>query len=261
MPEIPVVEGFRRYIERTSLHQTIAHVDVRDTYILKGISADELRKGLVGRRFESTLRHGKYLFLRMDNGCQIFIHFGMTGEPVYLKDLADDPRFDRLLISFTNGSHLAYVDQRKLGGIGLTDNPEAFLSGKGIGPDAMSLDWDGFMKAFKGRRGMIKPALLNQAIVAGIGNMYADEILYQARIHPKTPIEKLSEDALGRLFASMREVLKKGIEHTVEGRPFPESFLLSHRSKGADCPCGGKVESLKVGQRTAYYCPACQPLS
>jgi len=257
MPELPDVEGFRQYIERTSLDQTIEQVEVRDTYVLKGISPKGVARALTGRRFESTRRHGKYLFLRMDNGRHFYIHFGMTGQPVYFKDMADDPRFDRLLITFTNGSHLAYDDQRKLGRIGLTDDPDDFLSEKRIGPDALSLDYEGFTQAFKGHRGAIKPALLNQGIVAGMGNLYADEILYQARIHPLTPIEKLD---LRRLFKCMKKVLEAGIEHTVEGKPFPDSYLLSQRGKGKDCPCGGKVESLKIGQRTTYFCPRCQSL-
>jgi len=255
MPELPDVEGFRQYIERTSLRHIIGQVDVRDDYILKGISADELRKGLIGRRFESTRRHGKYLFIRLDNWRHFFIHFGMTGEPKYFGDMSLDPRFDRLLITFANGHHLAYVDQRKLGRIGLTDDPDDFLREKRIGPDALSLDRKGFIKAFTGRRGAIKPALMGQQIVAGIGNLYADEILYQARIHPLTPIEKLD---LKRLFKATREVLETGIRHTTEGKPFPDSYLWSHRSKGEDCPCGGKVESFKVGQRTTYFCPKCQ---
>lgn len=260
MPELPDVEGFRRYIERTSLHQAIKEIDVRDTYILKGISPDELIRALTGRRFESTRRHGKYLFLRLDNGRHLYVHFGMTGQPAYFKDMADDPCFDRLLITFTNGHHLAYDDQRKLGRIGLTDDPYAFLREKRIGPDALSLDYEGFVQAFKGHRGAIKPALLNQGIIAGIGNIYADEILFQARIHPLTPIERLNEKTLERLFRCMREVLETGIEHTVEGRSFPDSYLIPHRGRGEDCPCGGKVESIKISQRTAYFCPACQSL-
>lgn len=130
MPELPDVEGFRRYIERTSLRQIIGQVDIRDDYILKGISPDDLRKGLIGRRFESTRRHGKYLFIRLDDSRHLYMHFGMTGQPKYFEDMADDPRFDRLLITFENGYHLAYVDQRKLGRIGLVSDPDDFLREK-----------------------------------------------------------------------------------------------------------------------------------
>lgn len=98
---------------------------------------------------------------------------------------------------------------------------------------------------------------MGQQIVAGIGNLYADEILYQARIHPLTPIEKLD---LKRLFKATKEVLERGIEHTIEGKPFPDSYLWSHRGKGDDCPCGGKVEYMKIGGRTTYFCPKCQSL-
>jgi len=259
MPELPDVEGFRAYIERTSLHKTIEKVDVRSPEILRGVSANKLVRMLKGRRLESTRRHGKYLFVQLDGGWWLLYHFGMTGQPRYFKDMSDDPRYDRVLISFTNGFHLAYDCQRKLGAVGVTESVDEFIRERKLGPDALDVDFAAFTEALHGRRGMIKSALMNQHILAGIGNIYSDEILFQARIHPITRVKYLSEKRLRELFDSMRRVLTAGIDHTVRSKALPDSYLLSHRGEGEMCPgCGCKVEKLRISGRTAYYCPECQ---
>ena len=259
MPELPDVEGFRCYIESTSLHKTVEKVDVRSPEILKGASADALVRGLKGARLESTRRHGKYLFVRLDNGCWLLYHFGMTGRPKHFKDMSEDPRHDRLLISFTNRFHLAFDCQRKLGMVGLIENVDDFIRKKKLGPDALDIDFVTFKKALQWRRGSIKSALMNQKIIAGIGNVYADEILFQAQIHPRTRPELLSKKRLRKLFDSMGKVLAIGIDHTVHSKEFPGSYLLSHRGEGETCPrCVSKIVRLKIAGRSAYYCPECQ---
>lgn len=259
MPELPDVEGFRTYIESTSLHQTIEEVDVRSPEILEGISAPGLIRTLEGRRFESTRRHGKHLFIRLDAGGWLFYHFGMTGQPRHFKDMGEDPRYDRMLISFTNGFHLAYDCQRKLGSVGVTGSVDDFLREKKRGPDALGTDFPTFRESLQGRRGAIKSALMNQRILAGIGNVYSDEILFQAQIHPKKPVNSLDGREFSGLFQSMGSVLRAGIDHTVRSRSLPDSFLLTHRGEGEGCPrCGGRVAKLKISGRTAYYCPKCQ---
>ena len=259
MPELPDVEGFRAYVERTSLCQTIERVDVRSPEILDGVSARRLVHTLEGCRLTRTRRYGKYLFVQLESGKWLVYHFGMTGRPVYFKDARDDPPHDRLLISFANGFHLAFDCQRKLGSVSLADSVGGFLRAKKRGPDALELDFRAFRALLSGRRGAVKSALMNQRIVAGIGNVYADEILFQARVHPTTSVNRLREECLRELFDSMNEALTAGIEHAVRSKPFPDSYLLHHRGEGEKCPrCGGKVERLTVSGRTAYYCSKCQ---
>jgi formamidopyrimidine-DNA glycosylase len=261
MPELPDVETFRRYLDATSLHQEIEKVEVRSRQILEGVSAQELKDGLEGRTFESTRRHGKYLFVELDDANWLVLHFGMTGHLKYFKDMEKDPPYDRLLITFANGYHLAYDAQRKLGEVALTEDVEEFIEEKGWGPDALksSFDLAAFKEALAGRRGMAKSTLMNQHIVAGIGNVYSDEILFQMGIHPRTKVNQLDGETLEELFHTMKEVLQKAIDRQADADQFPDDYITPHRYDDGECPrCGGEIERVKVSGRSAYYCPDCQ---
>src|SRR6478735_4650893 len=119
MPELPEVQNFKRYLDATSLHQRIANVDVRSAYLLKGVSARELERRLKRRRFESSRRHGKHLFVRTDGDRWLRLHFGMTGSLQYFKNDEEAPRHARVLFVFANNHRLAFDDQRQFGQIGL----------------------------------------------------------------------------------------------------------------------------------------------
>src|SRR5215211_4100329 len=140
MPELPDVEVFRQYINSTSLHQKIESVEVKDETILGGVSARELESTLKGRTFESTRRHGKNLFVGLDGSGWLLIHFGMTGDLEYFEDRDQDPAHDRFLISFDNGYHLAFDDQRMFGKVDLIEDLEEFVRRKKLGPDLLELD-------------------------------------------------------------------------------------------------------------------------
>ena len=260
MPELPDLEVARRYVNATSLHQKIRSVEVREQRILGDASARELGNALEGRSFDSTRRHGKNLFLGLDDGGWMLLHFGMTGRLLYFEDLAKDPPHDRFLISFENGYHLALDDARMFGRVDLVENPEAFIRNKKLGPDPLALDVASFRERFEGRRGGIKAALMNQQVVAGIGNIYSDEILFQVRLHPRTDVRRLDGANLEELHGQTLRVLDKAIERGANPNELPEPFLLSHRSEGEECPRGnGEIHKTTAAGRTAYYCPACQP--
>ncbi len=262
MPELPDVAVFKQYIDATSLHQTIADVTVRAKRIVKGTAVDTLKDGLTGNQFESTERWGKYLFIALSEGGCLVMHFGMTGRPVYFKDMAKEPEYDYLLIAFENGYHLAYDIPRKLGAVRLIDDVDAFVAGKGLGPDALSLDVEGFKKRLDDRRGMIKSALMDQTVIAGLGNVYTDEILFQAGIWPRTKLADLDDGELRAIYHAMCDVLNTAIDCHAEPDQFPADWLIPHREQGAECPrCGGKIEQIDVSGRTGYYCPSCQPES
>jgi hypothetical protein len=133
-------------------------------------------------------RHGKQLFVSIAGGDWLSMHFGMTGGLRYFKGMAKDTPYERLLVSFSNGYLLAYDCQRKFGKIGLVRDPEAYLNDHDLGPDALDDDFDfkAFRQALRGRRATVKSALMNQQCIAGIGNVYSDEILFQAKIRPDT---------------------------------------------------------------------------
>ncbi|MFQ5773603.1 MAG: DNA-formamidopyrimidine glycosylase [Kiloniellaceae bacterium] len=266
MPELPDVESFRRYLDATSLHRRIAHVHVADARILHGISARGLHRRLTGRRMEATRRHGKHLLARLDDATWLTLHFGMTGRLKAFEDMADDPRYDRVRFDFEDGNHLAYENRRMLGRVGMADNVEAFIKAEGLGPDALDPAFDeaAFAAAVGKRRGLAKAALMDQTLLAGVGNIYADEILFQAGLHPKAKLQDLDAARLARLYRTMRAVLQTAIDRGAGSEELverlPPSYLLPHREKGAKCPrCGGAIQVLKISGRSACFCPRCQP--
>jgi formamidopyrimidine-DNA glycosylase len=260
MPELPDVEVFRSYFESTSLKQDVEQVDVLDQRILEDISAKNLHEALAGYRFISTTRHGKYMFAKTEGNTWLVLHFGMTGYLHYLTEEDDPPRHTRVLFTFDGENKLAFVDQRILGLVGLTEDPEAFARDRDLGPDALQIKIDEFKELLSGRRGTIKAALTNQAIIAGIGNIYADEILFQSKIHPKTQLSSLSDDDLETLYDQIQTVCQAAIDAEVDVDQMPDWFLLRHREAGERCPrCGAEIETVKVSSRTTYFCPKCQP--
>lgn len=261
MPELPDVETFKRYFNATSLHQRIARVTVCAPDILEGVSVRKLKRRLKGREFESTKRHGKYLFVRLDQGSWLVMHFGMTGFLKYFKDTDKKPCHTRLLLGFANRYNLAYDCQRKLGMVSLADSEADFIERKELGPDPMhsAFDFFAFEETVASTKGMIKSVLMNQQVLAGIGNVYSDEILFQAGVHPRRSVGRLDEKTLKKLFRKMQEVLRTTIDRRAQPERFPRSYLTPHRRKDGRCPkCHGELDRLKVSGRTAYYCPRCQ---
>jgi formamidopyrimidine-DNA glycosylase len=259
MPELPDVETFRRYFDATSLHQQIADVDVLSADLLKGISGRELVRKLKGRRFESTRRHGKHLFVRADGDFWLRLHFGMTGSLRYFKHEEQAPTHVRVLFVFSNNYRLAFDDQRKFGQVGLLEDVDEFLRKRALGPDALDIDLAEFKEKLTKHRGAVKSILMNQRLIAGIGNIYADEILFHACIHPATQIARLSDKDRKHLFRAMRQVLEKAVHYQADADRMPKTWLLSHRGKGGKCPrCGRGLKSSKIGGRTAWFCSHCQ---
>jgi formamidopyrimidine-DNA glycosylase len=262
LPELPDVEVFRRYLNSTALHKTIEGVAVKDAGVLRSISGTKLKKQLKGRSLESTKRRGKHMLARLDDGHWLTFHFGMTGYLEYFKTSSGDREYDRVVVDFTNGYHLAFVNRRKLGRMGIVEDADRFFAARSLGPDALGLNIGDFEEVMKGRRGSIKPALMDQSLIAGLGNIYSDEVLYQAGVDPRTPVRKLKQEAIRRLFKRMKHVLSISIERKANPDDMPRTWLLLHREKGAPCPrCRGEVEKIRLSGRSTYLCPACQSRS
>jgi formamidopyrimidine-DNA glycosylase len=259
MPELPEVETFKRYLDSTSLHQRITCVDVRSAYVLKGVSARELARRLKGRRFESSCRHGKHLLVHADGDLWLRLHFGMTGCLSYFKDQERTPRHTRVLFVFANAHRLAFEDQRKFGEVGLVEDLDEYLRKRGLGPDALDISLSQFREIFTKHHGAVKSILLNQKLIAGIGNIYADEILFHARLHPATEASALKDRAIPKLFRATRYILERAITAKADMDHMPRSWLLPHRGKGGKCPrCGRALKSATIGGRTAWFCAHCQ---
>jgi formamidopyrimidine-DNA glycosylase len=259
VPELPEVAIFKQYLDATSLHQVIAAVQVHSPRVVEEMQPQELVAQLEGRTFESTWRRGKHLFVALDDGNWLAWHFGMTGQLKYYKLADKEPDYVQMQFDFVTGYHLAYVMPRKLGQIALVEDPDDIIERKNLGPDALRMSYTDWNEALSGRRGMVKSTLMNQQILAGIGNIYSDEILYQARLHPRIKINTLGAKTTEQLYKVMQEVLAKAIECRADPGRYPDSYLTPRRQEGAACPhCNGKVQRIKVSGRSGYFCPQCQ---
>jgi formamidopyrimidine-DNA glycosylase len=265
MPELPEVETFKRLLDATCLGRTVAQVAVGDARILGGMSAPELAGRLKGARIDSSRRHGKHLLVGLGRKGCLALHFGMNGGLQHFTNPEEDPPYDRVRLDFADGHHLAYTNPRLLGRVELAADADAFVTAQGLGPDALDPRFDlaDFKRALGGRKRDVKSVLMDQTVMAGIGNIYSDEILFQARIHPRTGTDQLDAEALNHLFREMRRVLETAIDCGAGAEESPErlpaGFLLRQRRKGGRCPrCGQEIATVKFGGRTSYYCPACQ---
>ncbi len=261
MPELPEVERFKRYLDATALHQEVESVELRDAKRIVSVSARKLRDQVQGKSFVSTARHGKYLLVHLESPPLLVLHFGMTGSLDYSREDDERPEHTRVVFHFAQGHKLAYVCPRKLGRITLTDDRQTFLAKRRLGPDALDrrLMFRVFSDRLSGRRGAIKSAIMNQAILAGVGNLYADEILFQARIAPGRRVDNLDEESVRTVHRTMRRVLRTSIRHNAEFSQLPRSYLLRRREPDGRCPrCGSQLKQVRISGRGTHFCPNCQ---
>lgn len=259
MPELPDVEIYKRYLESTSLHQEIQRTVVRDERLLKGTSPETLQKRAKGKSLNATRRHGKYLFVSLDpSSAWVVFHFGMTGDLKYTQGHSDED-YARVIFEFTNGHRLLFRDSRRLGAVIPVDDPESFIAQKKLGPDALAIEKADFDQMLSKSRGALKPLFMDQSAIAGIGNLYTDEILFQSHLHPGIRADKLEAEERTRLYENMKSVLRTAIEKNADPKQFPESYLIPRRRTKLSCPrCGTKIERLPFEGRSAYFCPQCQ---
>jgi formamidopyrimidine-DNA glycosylase len=162
---------------------------------------------------------------------------------------AEEERFARVVFDFDDGTLLAFDDMRLFGVVDLVRDPDEFIRERGLGPDPMTIGLREFRARIAGRHGAIKPLLLSQELIAGVGNLYADETLYRSGIHPRRGADRLSDDEIKSMFGNLRRVLGEAID----GRR--KIFLIDHREEGERCGrCGGTIRRAIVGGRTTYFC-------
>lgn len=266
MPELPEVEIFKRHLDATCRGRTIGGVSIRDRRIIGTSSPARLAARLKGARLRASRRHGKYLLVDLGKAGWLVMHFGMNGSLRHFRREDEDPAYDRLRLDFGGDHHLAYVNPRLLGRVALVPDAEAFIAEEKLGPDILDarLSPAAFARAVTARKRDVKSVLMDQKVVAGIGNIYSDEILFQAGLHPRTRADRLAPKDLKRLFSKAKSVLRTAVRHGAGSERMldrlPPGFLIPERKKGGRCPrCGGAVATLKFSGRTSYYCPHCQP--
>lgn len=246
MPELPEAERARLALEG-ALGREIVAVDDGDTYVSRPHQPGEIAAALVGEKFSAARRRGKFIWLDTEDGPTLGLHLGMTGRIVI--DPQDALPSDRFSVRFADGGGFALRDRRRLGRAVL--NPDHSR----VGPDAAIVGRREFRERIGRGNAPIKARLLDQSAISGVGNLLADEALWQARIDPRRRTSQLSPEDLDRLRravrASVRSAIRKGGAHT--GR------FIASRQEGGVCPrCGHSLERGRVGGRTTYSCPVCQ---
>lgn len=259
MPELPEVEGFRKYIVGTAMGQRIEKVIVNHPKVVKD-GVDAFTKRMQGNRFVGSDRVGKYLFLNMEEGGPMMMHFGMTGSPRYYRDEEDAPRHPRVVFALESGFSLAYNCPRMFGRLILTDGVEQYCKDHKIGTDAAKISWDEFEANLKTRKSPIKSVLMNQKLLAGVGNWIADEILYQAALHPEEKAIDLATDDLKLIYEKMGYVLQTALQNEAHFPNFPKDFMIHSRWTDSGRPDAPRIEleKLTVGGRSTYFNPVRQ---
>jgi formamidopyrimidine-DNA glycosylase len=265
MPELPDVEAFGRRLNAGALRRTIQRVVVNDARILGGVSAAAFVRRLKGARLLSSRRHGKHLLVKLDRGGWLTLHFGMTGGLTPFKGGDGEPPFTRVRFDFARGRSFAYTNRRMIGRVGLTDDAGSFIAAENLGPDALDPKFTlaAFREALAGSRRTIKTVLMDQAAMAGVGNIYSDEILFQSGVHPETAVSRLDDRHITRVFRTLKRVLRTAVAVGAGSEErfdrLPRGFLLPHRRKGGRCPrCRRPLRVFKAAGRTSYACTACQ---
>jgi len=270
MPELPEVETIKNELAPWVVGQSFTQVIILDSKLVSGDYAEKLCRELIGQKIESLGRRGKYLIFHLSVGRSLIMHLRMTGS--LLLNPRDVDHYARAIFHLSNGLRLVFNDRRRLGKMWLVDDADTVVCR--LGPEPLD---DNFTADILGQRLSrhhipIKAALLDQCIVAGIGNMYADEALFAARINPLRKVDSLSPIEVRTLHNCIRRVLgtaisSKGASVDTYVRPDGElgtahfDFKVAHRG-GETCPvCDCTIERCVVQNRGSYFCPSCQPLS
>ena len=267
MPELPEVESVARLLRghlSTSLSGTVSQVEVFDHKLFATCTAAEAIDRLSGSRFCTIDRHGKYLLCAMErSGCHFWlvVHLRMTGRMQIVGAEGEANRHTRLRIQMSDGSSLLFDDPRRFGQCWLVDDPSSMISK--LGPDALTVTSADFEYRLRKYRRQIKPLLLDQDFVAGIGNIYADEILFRSGIHPCCDSSHLTGDQITRLHGFVRSVLAQAVDEkgaNIDGVFKAGMFQVAvYGRDGEPCDvCGTPIQKIRLGQRGTHFCPVCQ---
>ncbi|MDQ6830560.1 MAG: bifunctional DNA-formamidopyrimidine glycosylase/DNA-(apurinic or apyrimidinic site) lyase [Gemmatimonadota bacterium] len=259
MPELPEVERAARALERASRGKVIAAVRALHPSFKRSLPPANARRAR-GLRVVRIERRGKHQLIHLDDGSVLHAHFRMTGDWSFGKVTDDiDPRA-RAVIDLENGTRVSLIDPRALASLMLHRPGEEFLPDLGPEPLDASFTAEALRAALAKRRGPIKPALLDQSVVAGIGNIYAAESLWESRIDPRAQASSLGEQRLRALVRAIRAVLRRA--RPGDGRYFTGSAQANWRvydREGLACSrCDGTIERITQATRSTYFCPGCQ---
>jgi formamidopyrimidine-DNA glycosylase len=273
MPELPEVETVARGLRAFLVGSTIVDVEVRWTRSVVPPDPAAFAAGLIGQKVTAVGRRGKWIIVSLSEAGALLVHLRMTGRLVIEPGDAPDDAHSRVLFQLDDRRRLRFSDQRKFGRLVLTADPHTVLGE--LGPEPLSDDFTAarLEEMLARRRGRIKPLLLNQRFLVGLGNIYADEVLFRARLHPLRRADTLTPAEVGRLFQAIRSLLQAAIGSggttladaaykRPDGRSGEYGDLLAVYGRGGQAcqRCAAQIERIVVGQRSTHYCPRCQTL-
>ena len=280
MPELPEVETIKRALEKAVLGKKITEVSVYNPKVIREPGPEKFKKGLAGAAIKNILRKAKVLILELSNGKSLVIHLKMTGQLVYPGNgkqalAAGSPhgeavgRQARVAFKFSDGKFLDFNDQRLFAELRLMDDWDALKFIQGLGPEPFDITVEQFRQMLTAKKTKIKPLLMDQTFISGVGNLYAAEALFRARIHPERPAQSLSDKEKELLYQELKETLKEAIR--CKGSSVDQYVQLSGQSgdyvkyhkvydrKGKPClVCKTPIKRTSLGGRGTYFCPKCQ---
>jgi len=264
MPELPEVETFVRQLKPALVGKTILSADLRWNRTLAAPAPKKFREQIVGQKIKDVSRRAKYLVFQLSS-FQLLIHLRMSGDLLIKNSTIGPEKHDRLVLKLSGNKSLIFNDTRKFGRVWLTANQEDVL-GK-LGPEPFSKEFtpQWLHTALHTRKRQLKPLLLDQTFLAGLGNIYTDEALHMAKLHPVAASDSVTAQQAEALHEAIRKVLKAGIRRNgasidwaYRGGQFQNYFRVYDR-EGTACPvCGTEIRKLIVGQRGTHVCPNCQ---
>jgi formamidopyrimidine-DNA glycosylase len=275
MPELPEVETIVRDLRPRLTGRTIAAVSHSDwPSTVAPLDPDHFRRTLEGETITGVTRRAKFILLHLGSGRVLAVHLRMTGALTFYPAPHPAGKTTRLIFTLDGGAELHFSDARKFGRVRLltADEVPGFLAG--LGPEPLPDDFtlERFQALLAGRRGLLKPMLLNQRVLAGVGNIYADEALFRARLHPLRQVNTLTADEIARLYHAVRAVLEQGITNRGTSvsdyrdgsgeKGSNQTMLNAYGRRDQPCPrCGTPIARLVVGGRGTHVCPNCQQVS
>ena len=264
MPELPEVETFVRQLKPALVGKTILSTDLRWNRTLATPSPRKFKEQIRGQKIIDVGRRAKYLNIQLED-FSLLVHLRMSGDLLIKESTIGLEKHDRLIIKLSGNKSLVFNDTRKFGRVWLTANPEHVLGTLGPEPFSKEFTPQWLHMALHTKKRQLKPLLLDQTFLAGLGNIYTDEALHIAKLHPVAASDSVTEAQAEALHEAIRKVLKAGIRRNgasidwaYRGGQFQNYFRVYGRD-GEACPvCGTKIERITVGQRGTHFCPKCQ---
>ena len=265
MPELPEVETIKRDLEKVLLGKKIVDVCIHNPKVIRQPSADKFKKGLIGALIKNIRRKAKVLILELSNGKSLAIHLKMTGQLVY----PGDGTRSRVSFHLSDGKNLDFNDQRLFGELHLLDDWRHLKFIQSLGPEPLEVNLGRFKEMLTAKKTKIKPLLMDQTFISGIGNIYAAEILFRARIHPERPANRLSDQEKELLLKEIKDTLREAIrcggssiDDYIRLSGEPGSYVKYHKvygRQGRPClTCKTPIKRMALGGRGTFFCPQCQ---